>query len=76
MNPNDSTSIKFASCQCEHIAHFEQSKRTPNGNPGHRYAARFNPATMKIVKTECGTFHICADCEKDCLHISILASGS
>jgi hypothetical protein len=51
-------------CQCEHIAHFDRCKRTPNGNPGHNYEAEF---TWTIeVKTDYGTFQVCKDCEEDC----------
>jgi hypothetical protein len=51
-------------CQCEHIAHLEKSRRTPNGNPGHKYGAQF--MRLKEVKTAYGTFHICLDCWQDC----------
>lgn len=52
-------------CECEHAAHFERDKRTPNGNPGHKWGAKF--ATRVPVKTPYGTFHVCVDCASDCL---------
>ena len=57
----------MAKCQCEHIAHVKKDKRTPNGNPGHRYGVDFNTLYITTVKTHYGTFTICRDCERDCI---------
>lgn len=53
-------------CQCEHIAHFESDKRTPNGNPSHRADSFFHLDFIEPVKTPYGTFHVCRDCANDC----------
>ena len=60
------------SCECEHAAHFDSDKRTPNGNPAHRFAVRFHSLALTKVKTPYGTFNVCPDCQKDCFkeHIS------
>jgi hypothetical protein len=49
-------------CQCEHEAHFDPVKRTPDGNPGHRYGARFTGYFMVQVRSE----RLCPDCAADC----------
>jgi hypothetical protein len=54
------------SCLCEHIAHSDRNERTPNGNPGHTYGARYHPTFLVNVKTPYGTFLVCKDCAKDC----------
>lgn len=51
-------------CQCEHVAHFEHERRTPNGNPGHDYGVQF--ATVIRVATDYGVFAVCLDCWRDC----------
>lgn len=51
-------------CQCEHISHLDKNEKTPNGNPGHKYGAKFYD--LRSVKTPYGIFHVCADCENDC----------
>jgi hypothetical protein len=53
-------------CECEHVSHFEHDKRSPNGNPTHKYGQKFYEHHMTIVKTEYGTFHVCKDCANDC----------
>jgi len=49
-------------CQCEHTAHFGGGRRTPNGNPGHDYGARFAPDAIVRVPG----FTLCPDCAADC----------
>ena len=51
-------------CACEHVAHFETGRFTPNGNPGHTYGVRF--AQLVHVATVFGSFAVCADCARDC----------
>ena len=59
---------KLSNCECEHIAHFPEEKRkTPNGNPGHRYGQKFFEETMVNKGTEHGKFLVCKDCANDCL---------
>lgn len=55
-------------CDCEHIAHMEAHERTPNGNPGHTYQAKFADTFMTAVITPYGTFNVCKDCRNDCYH--------
>ena len=57
-------------CQCEHICHMDHERRSPNGNPGHRYGTEFyNPVT---VKTAYGPFSVCLDCKADCMKEQIV----
>lgn len=56
-----------APCECEHIAHLEPGRYTPNGNPGHKYGQRFVQGQLTPVKTDCGTFKVCPSCKVDCL---------
>lgn len=62
-------------CECEHAAHFRDQDMTndltPNGNPGHHYAARFAPTFLHVAKTTGGTFTVCRDCFTDCIDTSI-----
>lgn len=54
-------------CECEHACHFpDEHKLSPNGNPGHRYGAKFAPRYLVAVTTPWGTFLVCKDCDKDC----------
>lgn len=55
-------------CECEHDAHFEKNKRTPNGNPGHNYQSEYFENYMRTVRTPYGSFLVCKDCAEDCLH--------
>lgn len=59
------------SCQCEHVAHLDYDKRpqplTPNGNPSHKYGARFHDSYLGGVETPYGKFVVCKDCARDCL---------
>lgn len=45
----------------------DREKRTPNGNPGHKYGVRFHELAVVNVKTPYGTFRVCRDCADDCL---------
>lgn len=65
--------MNLKSCECEHACHFRKDEDeipylSPNGKPGHEYAAEFNSETMEVLKTPYGTFFVCVDCSKDCLH--------
>jgi len=51
-------------CECEHIAHFDETKTTPNTNPGHKYGVMFFN-TQEII-TNYGKFIVCDDCANDC----------
>lgn len=54
-------------CECEHAAHFPEDKKlTLNGNPGHKYGAKFSPDYIVPVKTPYGIFRVCKDCANDC----------
>lgn len=53
-------------CQCEHEAHLDKAKLTPNGNPGHRYWQSFRLKQLVEVQTTYGTFRVCPDCAEDC----------
>lgn len=50
-------------CQCEHVAHFERQKRTPNGNPAHSYGKKF--AERVLVRMNL-SYEVCKDCSEDC----------
>ena len=54
-------------CQCEHACHTDKAKRSPAGNPGHRYGQIFALSAERRVRTAWGTFLVCYDCAKDCL---------
>src|SRR5262245_35788197 len=56
-------------CECEHIAHFEKERRTPNGNPGHKYGAEFYQHATCSKKTTYGTMWFCVDCTVDCQNL-------
>jgi hypothetical protein len=56
-------------CRCEHEAHFDRTKRTPFGNPGHEYGVSYAEPLIQTVKTTWGTFQVCPDCAKDCLQV-------
>jgi hypothetical protein len=64
--------LNTKSCECEHVSHFDKKKRSPAGNPNHRYGTKFAESFITPVKTPYGTFHVCDDCAKDCLAISPL----
>lgn len=51
------------SCQCEHEAHFDRSKRTPYGNPAHKYGIKF--AERVLVRMN-NSYEVCQDCAEDC----------
>lgn len=53
-------------CECEHTAHLEKGKTTPNGNSGHKYGAMFSLFYMELISTPYGTYHVCTDCAHDC----------
>ena len=53
-------------CECEHVCHMDTSKRSPLGNPGHKYGAKFHSLYCEQIKTPYGTFRVCRDCAKDC----------
>lgn len=57
--------IIFARCECKHIAHFDKTRRTPSGNPGHLTSSKknsFNTQFMQKITTIHGVFHVCSDC--------------
>lgn len=56
------------SCECEHIAHMDRDRHTPNGNPSHRYGVEFNAELLQLASTERGHFWVCPDCAGDCQH--------
>jgi len=58
--------MNLVKCQCEHIAHFERDKRTPNGNPAHSYGVAYSDRFITRVATSYGVFTVCLDCAKDC----------
>lgn len=53
--------MEIKHCQCEHEAHFDKTKHTPNGNFGHIYE--------QIFMTDNKSFTFCQDCEKDCQNV-------
>lgn len=61
--------ICVGNCECEHISHMDKKKRTPLGNPSHKYGQKYYG--LKAVKTPYGTFHICSDCINDCHRIGV-----
>lgn len=61
-------------CECEHAAHVDRNRRTPAGNPGHRYGAPF--FNLKRVRTVFGHFDVCEDCARDCLSEQIIREDS
>lgn len=58
---------KTRPCECEHISHLDLSKRSPNGNPNHKYGVKFFPRYLVEVKTPWGTYTVCNGCSEDCL---------
>jgi len=54
-------------CQCEHIAHFDTTKQTPNGNPAHPYEINYFESYLTRINTNYGTYLVCKDCAKDCM---------
>lgn len=62
--------METKACECEHAAHFHDEGRqlTPNGNPGHKYGVKYALSYIEPRKTVNGTFHVCRDCARDCLH--------
>jgi hypothetical protein len=63
-------------CECEHIAHGDmfgkpediafRNRTTPNGNPGHKFGAKYDSSYLQTVNTIYGTYHVCRDCAQDC----------
>lgn len=53
-------------CECEHASHFDKNCLSPDGNPGHRYGAKFVARYVTVVKTSCGPYRVCRDCADDC----------
>lgn len=68
MNAATTSALVSGPCECEHIAHDERGRRTPNGNPGHRYFTRYAAGYLVTVHTTRGNITICKDCAKDCHH--------
>jgi len=62
--------VEMRPCQCEHIAHCQRDRFTPNAKPGHRYQARFMYEKLVAVKTPYGVYRVCKDCEMDCFQNS------
>lgn len=60
------TTIQKKACECEHECHTDRNKRSPNGNPGHKYHTQYGPSYLSEVKTDYGTFTVCHDCLNDC----------
>lgn len=63
--------IEVYVCECEHEAHFDRNKRTPMGNPAHRYGAKYAARIMATVTVGGGcaqTMNLCEDCREDCHH--------
>lgn len=54
-------------CECEHLSHFNSRVTTPGGEEGHTYWAKYDRQELKPVKTDYGTFHVCARCSQDCM---------
>jgi hypothetical protein len=65
-SPDGPGVCKCMACECEHVAHLDGAKRTPNGNPGHDYGARFAPGYLTEIQTTYGKFRVCRDCATDC----------
>lgn len=61
------------SCDCEHPAHFDPDKRTPNGNLGHQYQAMYIPRLTREILTMYGPLRVCIWCEKDCQLTQLIA---
>ena len=62
---------QMKTCECEHVGHTEPGEHTPNGNPGHKYLAKYHDSYVKRVKTPYGVFQLCRDCAEDCYHTYI-----
>ncbi len=60
--------MKTVQCECEHISHFERNRRSPNGNPTHKYGRLYAESYMVSMDTEYGAFRVCKDCAEDCMH--------
>lgn len=64
-----------AKCQCEHESHFDFTKRSPDGNPNHRYGLLLYKEVLLSIKTLYGTFKVCPGCAEDCMANVNLAKG-
>lgn len=59
--------VESAPCECEHACHHADTGAvSPNGNPGHRYGAKFVVGKLVTVRTDGQTERVCPDCAADC----------
>jgi len=61
----------LTACKCEHEAHFDRKKRTPDGNPTHKYGMRYAMSYLRRVQTPYGIFTVCRDCAEDCYAFTV-----
>ena len=58
--------LEYSECQCNHVSHFDTTKRTPRGAWAHKYGAKWAPPALVVVETDVGPFRVCAGCRQDC----------